>query len=264
MTDPVEDRLALACEVAAEAGRLALDFFARRESLAVEAKASPQDIVSRADREVETLIRRRISDRFPEDGFLGEEHGAQAGTSGFTWVIDPIDGTAPFLAGLPHWCVVLALQQDSRTVAGVVEHPLARETFTARRGGGAFLNGERLHARADLRIGNCNVALGASHRTSPDLAAALVRELMRRGGMFYRNGSGAIMLASVAAGRLGGYYEPHMNPWDCLAAMLMVEETQGLASPFPEDASGGMVLVAAPNVWEDLTAVVKAAEGQAG
>ncbi|MGP3697753.1 inositol monophosphatase family protein [Rhodobacter sp. NSM] len=264
MTDPIGDRLTLATEVAAEAGRLALDFFGRRESLAVETKASAQDIVSRADREVETLIRQRLSARFAEDGFLGEEHGAQEGRSGFTWVIDPIDGTAPFLAGLPHWCVVIALQEAGRTVAGVIEHPLAHETFTARRGQGAFLNGQRLRAREDLVIGNCNVALGASHRTSADFASALVRELMRRGGIFYRNGSGAIMLASVAAGRLGGYYEPHMNPWDCLAAMLMVEEAGGRTAPFPEDAAGGMVLVAAPKVWDDLTAVVKAAEGQAG
>ncbi|MCE6949871.1 MULTISPECIES: inositol monophosphatase family protein [Rhodobacterales] len=264
MTDPVAARLDAAQEVAAEAGRLALDFFAHRESLAIEAKASPQDIVSRADREVETLIRDRLAAAFPEDGFLGEEHGAQEGSSGFTWVIDPIDGTSPFLAGLPHWCVVLALVRDGETVAGVIEHPLAQETFTARRGHGAHLNGQRLTARPDLRISNCNVALGASHRTSPDFASALVRELMRRGGIFYRNGSGAIMLASVAAGRLGGYYEPHMHPWDCLAALLMVEEAGGRSAPFPKCPGGGMVLVAAPNVWDELQAVVKAAEGQAG
>lgn len=106
MTDPVKDRLTLALEVAAEAGRLALDFFARRESLAVEAKASPQDIVSRADREVETLIRARIAARFPDDGVLGEEHGAEEGRSGFTWVIDRSTAPRPSWPGCRTgaWC----------------------------------------------------------------------------------------------------------------------------------------------------------------
>ncbi|BDA84332.1 inositol monophosphatase [Aureimonas sp. SA4125] len=256
MTDPVAARLALAETVAAEAGALATRFFEDRDALVVEAKASPQDIVSRADREVEDLIRARILSAFPEDGVLGEEGGMQPGKSGYTWVLDPIDGTSPFLAGLPHWCVVIAVQQGDETVVGVIAHPSAGEMFTARREHGAYLNGQRLGPRRDLRIDNSLVAIGASHRTAPAHVAGVIGALMERGGIFYRNGSGAIMIAAVAAGRLGGYYEPHMNPWDCLAGLLMVREAGGRTLPFPAGADGGPVMATAPAVWEPLTTIV--------
>lgn len=259
MSDAIAERLAVAEAVVGEAAALALDFFQNRDTLVIEDKASPQDIVSRADREVEELIRARISAVYPDDGFLGEEGGTQGGTSGFTWVIDPIDGTTPFLNGLPHWCVVLALVKDGETVAGVIEQPLMQERFTARAGQGAFLNGVRLKPRPEMVVANSVIAIGASHRTPPDHCAAVIRELMTAGGLFYRNGSGAIMLASVAAGRLGGYYEPHMNAWDCLAALLMIREAGGRVAPFPGDGSGGMVIAAQPQVWDGLQAVLAAA-----
>lgn len=259
MADAVSERAAVAEAVVGEAAALALDFFRKRDTLVIEDKASPQDIVSRADREVEELIRARISAVFPDDGFLGEEGGAQAGASGFTWVIDPIDGTVPFLSGLPHWCVVLALVKDGETVAGVIEQPLMAERFTAQAGKGAFLNGVRLGPREDMVVANSVIAIGASHRTPPEHCAAVIRELMAAGGMFYRNGSGAIMLASVAAGRLGGYYEPHMNAWDCVAALLMIREAGGRVAPFPGDGSGGLVIATQPRVWDGLQSVLTAA-----
>lgn len=259
MTDAITARMTLAESIATEAGALALEFFANRGDLVIEAKASLQDIVSRADREVEDLIRARVAAAFPEDGFQGEEGGTQPGTSGFTWVMDPIDGTSPFLAGLPHWCVVIAIKQGEETVGGVIDHPMAQERFVAQLGQGAWLNGRRLGPRLDHRVNNSLVAIGASHRTSPQHVADVIGRLMQAGGIFYRNGSGAIMLASVAAGRLGGYYEPHMNPWDCLAAMLMVREAGGRTAPFPGDGSGGPVLATAPGVWDDLSAIIAGA-----
>jgi myo-inositol-1(or 4)-monophosphatase len=132
MNDAVAERHAAAEEIARAAGRLALDFFSRRDELVVEAKANAQDIVSRADREVEELIRARVTERFPDDGFLGEELGATPGASGYTWVIDPIDGTSPFLFGLPHWCVSIAVQSPGVTVAGAIAAPTRDEVFTAR------------------------------------------------------------------------------------------------------------------------------------
>jgi myo-inositol-1(or 4)-monophosphatase len=103
------------------------------------------------------------------------------------------------------------------------------------------------------------IGIGASHRTTPEHVADVVRRLMAAEGMFYRSGSGALMLAAVAAGRLGGYYEPHMHPWDCLAGLLMVREAGGTSAPLPPGASlgaGGLVLGTAPGVWDDLAAVV--------
>lgn len=259
MIDAIHDRFRLASTVAAEAGALALDHFRNRDQLAVEAKATPQDIVSRADREVEDLIRARIGAAFPDDALLGEEGGGQAGDSGFLWVIDPIDGTSAFLAGLPHWCVVIALVQDGKTVAAITVHPCGNETYTAVRGEGAFLDGVAMRCDLLHRIDNSLVAIGASHRTDPIHVGQVVSGLMEAGGMFYRNGSGALMLALVAAGRLGGYYEPHMNPWDCLAGLLMIDEAGGQTLPATADPAGGLVLGAAPHVFTSLKAIIDTA-----
>ena len=259
MSDSIRARFDLACNVAAEAGALALAHFRARDRLVIEAKATPQDVVSRADREVEDLIRARLAAAFPGDAVLGEEGGATAGDTGFLWVIDPIDGTAPFLAGLPHWCVVIALVQGADTVAAVTAHPLGGEVFAAIRGQGAWLNGAVLRCNPAHRIDNSLTALGASHRTSPAHVAGVVAGLMQAGGIFYRNGSGALMLAQVAAGRLGGYYEPHMNPWDCLAGVLTITEAGGRAHPVSPDPAGCPVLATAPGVFDALAAIVAAA-----
>lgn len=259
MSDAIQSRFDLACRLAAEAGALALGHFQNRDRLVIEAKASPQDIVSRADREVEDLIRAGLLAAFPQDAILGEEGGAQAGDSGFLWIIDPIDGTSPFLAGLPHWCVIIALAKGDETVAAVTAHPLSGDMFTAIKGRGAWLNDAPMRCDAAHRITNSLVAIGASHRTDPAHVGGVISGLMQAGGIYYRNGSGGLMLAQVAAGRLGGYYEPHMNPWDCLAGALMITEAGGRARPIGCDPAGGVVLAAAPGVFDDLSAVVAAA-----
>ncbi|MGY6549079.1 MAG: inositol monophosphatase family protein [Roseinatronobacter sp.] len=263
-SDPLVARIALAETAARAAGRHALALFRDRDALKIDTKDSAMDMVSRADREAEEIIRSHITATFPEDGLLGEEGGAQAGSSGLTWVIDPIDGTLPFLSGLPHWCVVIAIQSAARTEAGVIFQPLTDDIFTARHASGAMLNGTALRIPEGIMLTNRLTGLGASHRTDPEYIARLVAALMAAGGMFYRNGSGALMLASVAAGRLAGYYEPHMNPWDCLAGLLIVREAGGRTAPYPHDTAlhaGGPVLAAAPGVWTDLTAVLDLPSG---
>ncbi len=256
MTDPIDARHALALDLARDGGALALDYFTRRDTLVIDEKANAQDMASQADREVEALIRQGIAAAFPGDAILGEEDGHATGSTGFTWVIDPIDGTAPYLAGLPHWCVVIALVQDDQTVVGVTHVPLARETFSARRGAGVTLNGTTLVARGDLMLQNSQTAIGASHRTPPEQVSGVILRLLQAGGVFYRNGSGAMMLADVAAGRLGGYYEPHMNSWDCLAGLLMVQEAGGRIAGFPDLLAGGQALAAAPRVYDALAGAV--------
>jgi len=257
--DPIAARLALAQTAARAAGAHALALFRDRASLTIETKHDALDMVSRADREAEEIIRAHVTAAFPNDGFLGEEGGAQPGSSGLTWVMDPIDGTVPFVSGLAHWCVAIAIQGPERTEAGAIFQPLMDEMFTARHGAGAWLNGSRLSLAAETRLTNSLTGIGASHRTTPAHVAEAIRRLMGAGGMFYRNGSGALMLAAVAAGRLGGYYEPHMHPWDCLAGLLMVREAGGRTHPFPAGAAleqGGRVLGAAPGVWDALNGLL--------
>ncbi len=116
--DALQSRLLLAERVARAGGEKALAYFNQRDTLVVETKHDLQDVVSRADREVEQMIDQQIRASFPDDGFLGEEYGLQPGTSGYTWVVDPIDGTSPFLNGMPNWCVSVAVLHDGVPVIG--------------------------------------------------------------------------------------------------------------------------------------------------
>ncbi|ASY72615.1 inositol monophosphatase [Sinorhizobium fredii USDA 205] len=252
----LEARLALAETVGREAGAVALDYFDRRETLIVETKRDPQDVVSIADREVENLIRERLGEIYPDDGILGEEYGLLAGRSGFTWVIDPIDGTSPFVNGMPNWCISIALLHDGVPVVGVISAPCHGELYAAALGLGARLNGKALSLDASRTIRNAVTGLGANTHVTPAFVAKMVENLLEAGGTFIRNGSGALMLAYVAAGRLVGYYEPYMHAWDCLAGYCLVKEAGGWYLPFPVDGGrltkGAPVLAAAPGAIEDL------------
>jgi myo-inositol-1(or 4)-monophosphatase len=257
--DEVQARLDLALAVARAVAPAAMEFFRGRSTLLGAFKDNPQDVVSRADAELETLIRSRIAASFPDDGFIGEEHGEAPGTSGYLWLIDPIDGTMAFLHGLPHWCISLAIRRGDATEAAVITVPVADETFSARRGGGATLNGARLHLGDGLAIGSALTGIGASHRAPAEPLSQVIRRLLERGGMFYRNGSGAAMLAYVAAGRLAAYYEPHMYPWDGLGGLLLVEEAGGRTLPYRPDGGlrrGAPVLAASPAAWQEMVDII--------
>jgi myo-inositol-1(or 4)-monophosphatase len=226
-------RLAAAEAVAREAGSLARRFYEGRETLEIERKGA-QDLVSRADREVETLIRGRLRALFPDDGFIGEEHdhAIVEEAAGGHWVIDPIDGTWCFLNGIGSWCVSLAYERGGRTLTGVVYDPMAGELFSARRGGGARMNGLPIRVLDATSLGDGSVSLGYSPRSPASELVPVLDRLLASGGMYQRHGSGALGLAWTAAGRLIGYLEPHMNSWDCLAGMLLIEEAGGFANDF--------------------------------
>ena len=248
----------LAERVAREAGALALGHFRSRGALLIEAKRHLQDMVTEADREVETLIRRAIAAEFPEDALLGEEHGIAAGTSGLTWVIDPIDGTAPFLAGLPGWCVSIGAVDADGPALGVIHAPVLEETFVAARGSGARLNGAPIEVtrRFDLRTGLLGV--GANDRVDPHTVGRMLGDLSAAGASWTRYGSGALMLAWVAAGRLVGYLEPRMSAWDCLAGYCLIQEAGGRVLPFPDGerlTRPAPVLGATPQAHDELLAL---------
>ncbi|MGA0561375.1 inositol monophosphatase family protein [Ancylobacter sp. VNQ12] len=252
-------RLALARALLPEAAALALSYFARVATLTVEAKANGQDVVSIADREVEQLVRARVAEAFPGDGFLGEEFGAAPTRSGFLWVLDPIDGTSCFVHGLRNWCIALALVEDGQTVAGFILDPNAGELFAAVVGEGASLNDAPIHVdiHTDLRHGLTSI--GASFRVPAAHVAAVIERLLGAGGMFVRSGSGALSLAHVACGRLAAYYEPQMHAWDCLAGLLLIREAGGWTGPFNEDGDftrADRAIGCAPQLREDLLAVL--------
>ena len=249
-------RFAAAGIVAREAGQAGLAYFHGRDRLVVERK-SLQNEVSAADRALETLIRGRLEELFPNDAFFGEE-GGRAGRGDGLWVVDPIDGTACFVNGIPVWCVSIAFVVGRSIEIGVIYDPNSGELFAARRGGGATVNGRPIRASAATSFADGAVGIGYSTRTAPKPALDALTKLLDQGGMFQRNGSGALMLAYVAAGRLIGYYEPHINAWDCLAGIVLIREAGGWVNDFLKGDgldAGAPILGSAPGVAAAMRAI---------
>lgn len=256
----IAERYRVVQDIAREAAQLGLDFYRRRGALQVDHKGSDlQDVVSIADKTLEELIRQRLSERFPEDGLLGEEGGATDLSAPYLWVIDPIDGTAPFLNGLHNWCVSIGLMHEGEPLLGAIMDPNHDELFHGLRGHGAFVNDQplRVHPATEIRQGL--TGLGTTHRRGKEHFLPFVTGLLAEGGQFFRNGSGALMTAYVAAGRLIGYYETLIHGWDCLAGLVLIREAGGRHNAFLRNdglVNGNPLLVAAPGVYDQLAALV--------
>ncbi|MFK8081613.1 MAG: inositol monophosphatase [Granulosicoccus sp.] len=251
---PIESRLNYAIRITEKAAQSALALFREKDDLDIQQKGL-QDWVSNADRSVEDLLRKALSDEYPDDAVVGEEHENTVGSSGFTWVIDPIDGTTNFVNGTPGWCVVLACVKAQHCVCAVICDPVSNELFTAIKGGGAHINGRQMKVSAATGINQGTLGVGHSSRVPAQPTIALLTALMTSDGLFRRSGSGALDLAYVAAGRLVGYVEPHMNAWDCIAALLMIEEAGGVVEPFNMQVMldhGGRVVTACSGVYEHV------------
>lgn len=245
-----KELLDIARSVAEEAGELAARL--RQEGVEVAAtKSSPIDIVTAADRATEDLIRGRLAALRPADGFLGEESGGAGGTSGLTWVVDPIDGTVNYLYGLPNWSVSIAVVEGDpdpgtwTALAGAVAAPMLGELYSASAGGGAFVGDRRLHVREAVPLDRALVSTGFHYtqeiRTNQARVAqpllARVRDLRRAGGA-------AIDLAYVAAGRTDAYFEQGLNPWDQAAGALLVREAGGLVRGIDDAGPTHRMLIA--------------------
>lgn len=251
--DEFEERCRVALAVTRDAGTLAADFYRRRAELAVERKGL-QDLVSEADRAAEASMVAALSRSFPNDSILGEEGGLRQ-RGPLMWVIDPIDGTANFLRGIPFWCVSLGLIDGNRSVAGFLYDPIADEMFSARRGHGALLNGRPIAVSGESDLKQARVGLGFSYRRPVAPHARDVEALLDAGCEYSRLGSGALGLAYTAAGRLDGYFERHINLWDVAAGLAIVAEAGGRISDFMTPdvvASGNEILAATPALYDPL------------
>ena len=257
----IDRRFAFACNVARDAGALALRYFSNLASLNVESKGV-QDMVSDADINTENLIRNAVAAQFPDDAFLGEESVAtfQVEKDKGTWVVDPIDGTQPFVNGIRSWCISIAFVEGRDIKLGVVFDPNTDELFAARSGEGASLNGQEISCSQAGNLSDGLVSVGFSNRVQPEDTLGPLERLMRSDGMYHRSGCGALSLAYVAAGRLIGYFEPHMNSWDFSAGALLVREAGGKTNDcLPNEAAlldGGMIIAACANVYAHLEAIV--------
>lgn len=254
MTESLAPRYHLAQSIALQAGQLALERFRRLDTLVIEKKGL-QDEVSAADREVEQFIHARIRESFPDDGFLGEEGGNDGANSRIVWVVDPIDGTACFVNNMYAWCLSIGLLVDGEPVMGVVYEPNANELFHAIRGGGAFVGCKPIRVQDVTSVRDGVLGVGFSHRVGVETFVPFLEKVLVGGGMFIRNGSGALMMSYVAAGRLIGYYEPHINSWDCLAGIVLVQEAGGIVNAFLADDGllrGNPILVSGPRLYDEL------------
>lgn len=262
----IHDRIARTEATIRAAGALALDMFQSPQKLRITEKGL-QDQSTDADVAVEALLRDRLAADFADDRFIGEESGTGGGSGRYSWVVDPIDGTQCYLNGIPAWCLSIALLDGSELAGGLIFDPVHDELFSAVRGGGATLNGRVITASSATTVRDGVVGVGFSHRTSPDAATRFIAELAEAGGMFQRNGSGALMLAYVATGRLLGYVEAHINAWDCLAGIALIEEAGGVCNRFLDGdglTRGGAVMGFAPGVAHELFGISTRAGMSAG
>ena len=252
--DALTARLEAGIAMVREAGQLARQAFATMTPEQIGYKG-PQDFLTATDLAIERLLRESITRQFPDDALLGEEQGGSIGDD--TWVMDPIDGTANFARGIPHFCVVLAFVSQQQTRFGIIYDPIHDELFVARQGLGATLNGVPLRVATTADFSVANLELGWNARRPTSLYLQTLSELLDLGGNVRRSACGALALAYVACGRTDGYIELHMNPWDCLAGLLLVREAGGVTTDLTAKADwplGGTVLAAVPVFAEMMSA----------
>ncbi|ONI69421.1 inositol monophosphatase [Kribbella sp. ALI-6-A] len=256
-----QELLKLAVTVATEAADLIVE--RRRGTITVaDTKSTATDIVTAVDRESEELIRARVLAARPDDSFLGEEGDDINGTSGVRWVVDPIDGTVNYLYDLPTYAVSIAVEQDGRTVAGVVVDAPKGEVFTATLGGGAFLDGK------PIRVSDCTsldrALVGTGFGYDPDrrvVQAEVVQQLIAKVRDIRRIGVGAIDLCYVGCGRLDAVYERGLNPWDYGAGALVAAEAGArIGGLHGAEVSPEMSIAATPAVFDALHDALAAAD----
>ncbi len=224
--------------VARDAGALLMEYF--RQRVKIEYKGDV-DLVTVADRKSEALILERIRREFPGHDVMGEEGTRIETGSDYKWYVDPLDGTTNFAHGFPVFCVSLAVEHRGERIAGVVYDPTRDEMFSAEKGSGAELNGERIRVSATPRLGEALVATGfPSHKRHKNPNIYFYHQLTLRSHGVRRAGSAALDLCNVASGRFDGFWEFNLNPWDTAAGVLMVEEAGGRVTDF----SGGPFQIA--------------------
>ncbi len=211
--------------------------FGEVEKLQVSLKG-PANFVSAADRRAEETLFQELSKARPGYGFLGEEEGHREGADKtHTWVVDPLDGTTNFLHGIPQFAISIGLERDGAVVAGLIYNPATDEMFVAEKGKGAFLNDQRIRVAARKRMLDSVVACGLPHHGRGNIALAHKETVavQEQAAGLRRFGAAALDLAWVAAGRLDGYWERDLKPWDIAAGLILVREAGGYVS----DCDGG-------------------------
>jgi myo-inositol-1(or 4)-monophosphatase len=237
--------LDVACEAAQKAGELLLERF-DAPARGVSTKTTPTDLVSDADRDAERLIVDILRSRRPDDGIVSEEGGGRRATSGYRWVVDPLDGTVNFLYGIPTWAVSIAVEDDSGAAVGVIHDPNRSETFIGVRGRGARLGDRAIRVSEQTDLSQALIGTGFSYDARVRaVQAEAVQRLLPRVRDIRRAGSAALDLAALACGRIDAFYEAHMELWDRAAGVLIAREAGATVSDLQPPQGTAVGLVAA-------------------
>ena len=251
--------------IAVKAARRAASIITRASTqldlLTVNTK-SPNDFVTEVDRLAEKAIIEVLSDAFPGHGILAEESGESGPESEFNWIIDPLDGTTNFIHGFPQYAVSIAQTKNGVLEHAVVYDPNTNELFTASRGSGAFLNDRRMRVSRRTRLGDSLIGTGFPYRQFEHVDAylAMLKELAQKTAGIRRPGAAALDLAYVACGRLDGFWEIGLAPWDMAAGTLLIQEAGGLVSDLSGEngyMSSGNMVAGTPKVFAQLLPIIQ-------
>jgi myo-inositol-1(or 4)-monophosphatase len=237
--------------------------FGEVEKLQVSLKG-PANFVTAADRRAEDTLFQELSKARPGYSFLGEEGGLREGADKtHTWIVDPLDGTTNFLHGIPQFAISIALEREGAVVAGLIYNPVMEEMFLAEKGKGAFLNDHRIRVAARKRLIDSVIACGLPHHGRGDIALAQreTATVQEKVAGLRRFGAAALDLAWVAAGRVDGYWERNLKPWDIAAGMILIREAGGYVS----DCGGqdgalakGEIIAGNELIHKDLLGLIRA------
>jgi len=254
--------LNIANRAARSAGNIIVRSLERLDVIQMTEK-SKNDFVTEIDKQSEKIIIEAIRKTYPNHAILAEESGEIAGAAEVTWIIDPLDGTTNFIHGFPHFCISIAIKNKDRVDHGLIFDPIRQETFTASRGGGAQLNNKRMRVSQRTSLQNALLGTGFPHRGTEHFQIYIktLQTLMQQASGIRRAGAAALDLAYVAAGRLDGFWEMGLGPWDMAAGALMIQEAGGMASDFHggEDyLNSGKIIAANPKVFKPLLQSIRA------
>ncbi len=255
-----ESELELACQAAAKAADILRDLFGKTHQVVKKGKI---DLVTEADLEAESVILQAIRGRFPDDDLLSEEAGESSRGKSRKWIIDPLDGTTNFAHGFPFFSVSIALEAEGEIVLGVTLDPIARETFRAVRGQGAFLNDRPIRVSQTRELEDALLGTGFPYdvREEPDSVLRHFRDMLLAAQAVRRPGSATLDLCCAACGRFDGYWEARLKPWDMAAGAILVREAGGLVTTYtgePFTPYSASILAANPHLHRKMAEILKA------
>jgi len=249
----------IAVRAARSAGNIITRHMDRLDRLTIEAKGD-NDFVSEVDRMAEDEIRAILQQAYPDHAVVGEERGGVENAD-YVWLVDPLDGTTNFLRGIPHCAVSIALKHRGALEAGVIYDPIRQELWTANRGGGCSFEGRRMRIHPRPSIDNALLGTGFPLRSRDfhDAYLGMFGDVFRRAGDLRRAGAAALDLAYVACGRLDGFWEIGLQPWDMGAGALMIREAGGIVGDFAggdQYLETGNIIAGSPKLFADLVRTI--------